>query len=65
MPVHYGALGPTLVSHDCGYGITQVTTGMQNISGVPNVEQSMIGGHYAFNIARGAQILVDEVEHCA
>ncbi len=55
--VDYGEVGPVLVSHDCGYGIMQVTSGMQNISGVPGLDQAMIGGHYAFNIARGAEIL--------
>ncbi len=61
--VPYGAVGPVLASHDCGYGLMQVTTGMQNVSGVPNVDQAMIGGHYAFNIARGARILVDKWNH--
>ncbi len=55
--VDYGEVGPVLASHDCGYGIMQVTSGMQNISGVPALDQAMIGGHYAFNIARGAEIL--------
>lgn len=55
--VQYGETGPTLVSADCGYGLMQVTSGMQNVSGVPSKDQAMIGGHYAFNIARGAQIL--------
>jgi hypothetical protein len=59
-PVQYGQIGPVLSSHDCGYGITQVTSGMQNISGVPTLDQAMIGGHYAFNIARGARILADK-----
>jgi hypothetical protein len=58
--VQYGETGPTLVSADCGYGIMQVTSGMQNVSGKPNLDQSMIGGHYAFNIARGAQILASK-----
>jgi hypothetical protein len=58
--VQYGEVGPVLVSHDCGYGIMQVTSGMQNVSGVPNLDQAMIGGHYAFNIARGARILADK-----
>lgn len=58
--VPYGEVGPVLVSHDCGYGIMQVTSGMQNISGVPNLDQAMIGGHYGFNIARGARILADK-----
>lgn len=58
--VPYGEVGPVLTSHDCGYGLMQVTTGMQNVSGVPNLDQAMIGGHYAFNIARGARILADK-----
>jgi len=58
--VQYGEIGPVLSSHDCGYGIMQVTSGMQNISGMPNLDQAMIGGHYAFNIARGARILADK-----
>lgn len=55
--VDYGEIGPVLSSHDCGYGIMQITSGMQNISGVPNMEQAMIGSHFGFNIARGAAIL--------
>ena len=55
--VQYGETGPTLVSADCGYGLMQVTSGMQNVSGTPGLDQAMIGGHYAYNIARGAQIL--------
>jgi hypothetical protein len=55
--VPYGSIGQVLTSPDCGYGIMQVTSGMQNVSGVPSLEQAMIGGNFAFNIARGAQIL--------
>jgi hypothetical protein len=58
--VQYGEVGPTLISHDCGYGIMQITTGMQNVNDVPSLEQVMIGGHYAFNIARGARILAEK-----
>jgi hypothetical protein len=58
--VQYGEVGPTLISHDCGYGLMQITSGMQNVSGIPNLDQAMIGGHYAFNIARGAHILADK-----
>jgi hypothetical protein len=59
-PVQYGQVGPVLSSHDCGYGLMQVTSGMQNVSGVPTLDQAMIGGHYAFNIARGARILAEK-----
>lgn len=58
--VPYGAVGDVLASHDCGYGIMQITSGMQNVTGVPNLEQAMIDGHFAFNIARGANILSDK-----
>ncbi|MDO8615956.1 MAG: hypothetical protein Q7T33_09530 [Dehalococcoidia bacterium] len=58
--VPYGGIGGVLASHDCGYGIMQITSGMQNVSGVPSLDQAMIGGHYAFNIARGARILADK-----
>jgi hypothetical protein len=59
-PVQYGQIGPVLSSHDCGYGIAQVTSGMQNVSGVPTIDQAMIGGHFAFNVARGARILAEK-----
>ena len=58
--VQYGEVGPALISHDCEYGIMQVTSGMQNVTGSPSLEQAMIGGHYAFNIARGTRILVEK-----
>jgi hypothetical protein len=58
--VPYGGIGPPLTSSSCAYGIMQVLSGMENTTGVPNLEQSMIGGHYAFNIARGARILADK-----
>lgn len=58
--VPYGGVGAVLSSHDCGYGIMQVTSGMQNVVGAPNLDQAMIGGHFAFNIARGAHILADK-----
>ena len=58
--VAYGGTGLTLTSHDCGYGLMQVTSGMQNISGIPNLDQAMIGGHSAFNVARGARILMEK-----
>jgi hypothetical protein len=58
--VKYGETGPALVSADCGYGLMQVTSGMQNISGIPSLAQTMIGSNYAFNTARGAQILAQK-----
>jgi hypothetical protein len=58
--VPYGGIGPALISRDCGYGIMQVTTGMQNTTGDPTREQLMVAAHFAYNIARGTRILVDK-----
>jgi len=58
--VPYGGIGPALISRDCGYGIMQVTTGMQNTTGEPTQEQLMVAAHFAYNIARGTRILVDK-----
>ena len=58
--VPYGGIGPALVSRDCGYGIMQVTSGMQNTTGEPTKEQLMTAAHFAYNIARGTRILVDK-----
>jgi len=58
--VPYGGIGPALISRDCGYGIMQVTTGMQNTTGEPTQEQLMVAAHFAYNVARGTRILVDK-----
>jgi hypothetical protein len=58
--VAYGSVGPALISHDCGYGIMQVTSGMENTTGAPTREQLMTASHYAYNIARGARTLADK-----
>ena len=59
--VLHGSVGPVLVSHDFGYGIMQITSGMgSGTAAVPTLDQVMIGGHYGFNIARGAQILLEK-----
>jgi hypothetical protein len=58
--IPFGAIGPSLVSFDCGYGVAQVTSGMtiplgENGRGSP--QQALVASHYAYNIARGAAIL--------
>ncbi len=55
--VPWGAVGPTLRSFDCGFGIGQVTSGMANTTGTPNAKQALIGIHPAFNVAEGMRIL--------
>lgn len=59
----FGAIGPVLVSYDCGYGIAQVTSGMTapiGEGGEPSDEQALVATHFAYNIGRGAAILVDK-----
>ncbi len=55
--VAYGTLGPTLLSFDCGYGIMQVTSSINNDGGLPSRYEALVGTHFAYNIAAGAQIL--------
>ena len=59
----FGAIGPALVSFDCGYGIAQVTSGMTaplGEAGQPTDEQALVATHFAYNIGRGAAIVVDK-----
>ncbi len=59
----FGAIGPALVSFDCGYGIAQVTSGMTaplGEAGQPTDEQALVATHFAYNIGRGAAILIDK-----
>ncbi len=61
--VPFGSIGASLISFDCGHGIEQVTTGMtipsgENGKGSP--EQALIATNFAYNIARGAAILVNK-----
>jgi hypothetical protein len=59
----FGAIGPALVSFDCGYGIAQVTSGMTvpiGDNGQPSDEQALVATHFAYNIGRGAAILIDK-----
>jgi hypothetical protein len=59
----FGAIGPALVSFDCGYGIAQVTSGMTTPlgeAGQPTDQQALVATHFAYNIGRGAAILIDK-----
>ena len=59
----FGAIGPALVAFDCGYGISQVTSGMTAPLGEnnqPTDEQALVATHFAYNIGRGAAILIDK-----
>ena len=58
--VPYGDLGPALISFDCGYGIMQVTSSIINDGGLPTRYESLVGTHFAYNIAAGARILAEK-----
>jgi hypothetical protein len=59
----FGSIGPTLIAFDCGHGIAQVTSGMgspagEDGNGTP--QQALVATHFAYNIARGANILAEK-----
>lgn len=58
----FAAVGPALISFDCGHGIMQITSGMTSPQDGrwPSSRQSLVGTHYLYNIGRGAAILVDK-----
>jgi hypothetical protein len=55
--VPWGGVGPTIRSFDCGYGLGQVTSGMENETGVPTAQQALVGTHLMFNLAESVRIL--------
>lgn len=64
---YFGMVGGTLRSFDCGYGLSQVTTGMGHLGappaydiGVPSAQQAIIGTDFVFNLAAGVKILADK-----
>lgn len=49
-----GGTGPTLISFDCGYGIMQITSGMDGSGGF---EPARVAADSVYNIGTGARIL--------
>lgn len=49
-----GGTGPTLISFDCGYGIMQITSGMDGTGGF---DPTSVAGDAVYNIGTGARIL--------
>ncbi len=53
-----GSIGPTIISFDCGYGVTQVTSGMSSGSiGSVSFSPYRVASETAYNIGTGAAIL--------
>jgi hypothetical protein len=61
-PVPWSAVGPALISFDCGHGIMQITSGMTSPAdhGWPSQQQALVATDYLYNIGRGAAILADK-----
>lgn len=58
--VPYESVGEALRSFDCGYGIMQVTSFFSHNDDAPSRNEALVGTHYAYNIAKGAQILMEK-----
>ncbi|MCY3887283.1 MAG: hypothetical protein OXG19_06205 [Chloroflexi bacterium] len=58
--VHWQSIGDVLLSRDCGYGVMQVTSYFENDGEPPSRNEALVGTHYAYNTAAGAQILVEK-----
>ncbi len=58
--VHWQSIGDVLLSPDCGYGVMQVTSYFDNDGDPPSRNETLVGTHYAYNTATGAQILVEK-----
>lgn len=53
----YGQYGYTVISSDCGYGIMQITSGMEGGAGF---DPSRVAAEPAYNIGTGARILIQK-----
>ncbi len=58
--VDWGDLGAVKLSFDCGYGIMQITSSINNDGGLPSRYEALVGSHFAYNIAAGARILAEK-----
>ena len=58
--VPFEGVGPVLISPSCAYGLMQVASFFSNGGDVPSSSESLVGAHYAYNVAAGSQILVDK-----
>ncbi len=58
--VPYHSVGDVLVSSSCAYGMLQVASAFFNEGETPSQRETLMGTHFAYNAAAGAQILVDK-----
>lgn len=55
-----GSVGAPLISWDCGFGMMQITSGMQASGGYPPDIKERIATDYLYNILQGADVLVEK-----
>ncbi len=55
--IPWGGVGRTVRSFDCGFGLGQITTGMENTTGNASAEQVLTGTHFLFNLAAISSLL--------
>ena len=58
--VPWGGVGQVSRSFDCGFGLGQITSGMENYAGSPSVKQALVGTHFLFNVAEAARMLAQK-----
>jgi hypothetical protein len=58
--VPYEGTGDVLISASCAYGLMQVASFFSNEGDVPSRAESLAGTHFGYNVAAGAQILVEK-----
>ncbi len=61
--IPWGGVGQIKRSGDCGYGLGQITTGMENYAGSPSARQALVGTHFLFNVAEAARMLAEKWNH--
>jgi hypothetical protein len=62
-PLIYGEAGVTNISFDCGYGIMQITTGMNGrptATADPKFDSQRVAAEPAYNISTGALFLINK-----
>ena len=58
--VPWGGVGRVVRSDDCGFGLGQITSGMENETGNPTTRQALVGTHFLFNLAEVARMLAQK-----
>lgn len=55
-----GGASRTIISFDCGYGVSQVTSGMRTQDPTPDYDRQRVAGDPVYNLATGARILAQK-----